>query len=56
MAMDSTRRNADGMKPIKAELERIAAIRDRGELSKTIAESVVTVLIPFSDFTWVPTI
>ena len=38
MAMDSTRRNADGMKPIKAELERIAAIRDRGELSKTIAE------------------
>ena len=38
MAMDSTRRNADGMKPIKAELERIAAIRDRGELSKTVAE------------------
>ena len=36
--MDSTKRNADGMKPIEAELGKIAAIKDRKELSEVIGE------------------
>ncbi|RGN43704.1 MULTISPECIES: M13 family metallopeptidase [unclassified Bacteroides] len=38
MAMDSVKRNADGMTPIQAELEMIASVKDKAELSKLMAE------------------
>lgn len=37
MAMDSVQLNADGGAPIRPELEKIAAVKDRKELSKLIA-------------------
>lgn len=38
MAMDSSKLNADGSAPIKAQLDKIAILQDRKELSKLIAE------------------
>lgn len=38
MAMDSAKLNADGSRPIKAELEKIAAVKNRGEMLKLVAE------------------
>lgn len=38
MAMDSVKLNSDGMAPVKIDLERIAAVKDKGELSQLIAE------------------
>lgn len=38
IAMDSVKRNADGVAPIKAGLEKIAAIKDKSEISKLMAE------------------
>ena len=37
MAMDSTKLNADGMAPIKGELEKISALNDRSQLSAFVA-------------------
>lgn len=37
MAMDSTKLNADGSGPVRPELDRIAAVKDRSELSGLIA-------------------
>lgn len=38
MAMDSVKLNADGMKPIQADLDRIAGIKDKKELTALLAE------------------
>lgn len=38
LAMDSARLNAEGVAPIKAELEKIAAIKDKAEISALMAE------------------
>ncbi len=38
MAMDSVKLNADGVAPIKAELEMLAAVKDKAEISKLMAE------------------
>jgi putative endopeptidase len=38
VAMDSVKLNADGMTPVKAELERLAAIKDKKEIYAVIAE------------------
>ena len=38
MAMDSVKLNADGFEPVKAQLERIAGVKDRKELTKLVAE------------------
>jgi putative endopeptidase len=38
VAMDSVKLNADGMTPIKAELERLGAIKDKAEIYAVIAE------------------
>jgi len=38
MAMDTAKLNADGMSPIKAQLEKIAAIKNKSEISRMIAE------------------
>lgn len=38
MAMDTAKLNADGMLPIKAQLEKIAAIKNKSEISRMIAE------------------
>lgn len=38
MAMDSVKLNADGVAPIKAELEMLAAVKDKTEISKLMAE------------------
>lgn len=37
MAMDSVKLNADGMKPIQAELDRIAGVKDKKELTALVA-------------------
>ncbi|MDE5612385.1 MAG: M13 family metallopeptidase, partial [Odoribacter sp.] len=38
MAMDSVKLNADGFGPVRAQLERIAGVKDKKELTKLIAE------------------
>ncbi len=38
MAMDSVKLNADGIKPIQADLERIAGLKDKKDLPALIAE------------------
>lgn len=38
MAMDSVKLNADGVSPIKAELDMLASVKDKAEISKLIAE------------------
>lgn len=38
MAMDSVKLNADGVSPVKAELDMLAAVKDKAEISKLIAE------------------
>jgi putative endopeptidase len=38
MAMDSVKLNSDGMTPVKAELERLAAIKDKKDIYAVIAE------------------
>ncbi len=38
IAMDSVKRNADGVAPIKAGLDKIASIKDKSEISKLMAQ------------------
>lgn len=38
MAMDSVKLNADGVTPIKAELDLLASVKDKSEISKLMAE------------------
>ena len=47
MAMDSARLNADGIQPIRADLDRVAAVTDRAELSALVATMRRTGYGPF---------
>lgn len=47
LAMDSAKLNADGMAPIKTELDKLAAIRDKAEMSKVIAEMRRSIFSPY---------
>lgn len=47
MAMDSARLNADGVAPIKPELEKIAALKDRKDLTKLVSEMTLSGFGPY---------
>ena len=47
MGLDSVRLNAEGAKPILAEVERLLGIKDRSELTAAIAELHATTANPF---------
>ena len=47
MAMDSTKLNADGYKPLKADLTKLASIKQTSELSKLLPGMLMSGLTPF---------
>lgn len=47
LAMDSAKLNADGVKPIRQELEKIASVKNVSELSKLIPELLMTGADPY---------
>ena len=47
LAMDSTRRNAEGVAPLKPWLDRVSAVKDKKELSTLLPEMMLTGTSPF---------
>lgn len=47
LAMDSTKLNADGYAPLKADLAKIAAVKQTSELSKMLPELLLSGLTPY---------
>ena len=47
LAMDSTRRNAEGVAPLKPWLDRVRAIKDKKELSTLLPEMMLSGVDPF---------
>lgn len=50
LAMDSVKLNADGMEPIKADLEKIASIKDKSEIVPLMAELAHSGAFPYFSF------